>query len=90
MRLPCGRPARPEGNAQGITFTTAMPARSPASVTPAEDQVLQQLLQGLSNRSIATVLVLSPRTVENHISRLLAKTGCQSRTQLLLWAQAER
>ncbi|NBT74023.1 MAG: DNA-binding response regulator, partial [Betaproteobacteria bacterium] len=22
--------------------------------------------------------------------RLLAKTGCQSRTQLLLWAQAER
>jgi DNA-binding NarL/FixJ family response regulator len=67
-----------------------MPARSPASVTPAEDKVLQQLLQGLSNRSIATVLVLSPRTVENHISRLLAKTGCQSRTQLLLWAQAER
>jgi DNA-binding NarL/FixJ family response regulator len=52
--------------------------------------VLQQLLQGLNNRSIAAALVLSPRTVENHISRLLAKTGCQSRTQLLLWAQAER
>jgi DNA-binding NarL/FixJ family response regulator len=67
-----------------------MPARSFASVTPAEDQVLQQLLQGLNNRSIAAALVLSPRTVENHISRLLAKTGCQSRTQLLLWAQAER
>jgi hypothetical protein len=48
------------------------------------------LLQGLNNRSIAAALVLSPRTVENHISRLLAKTGCQSRTQLLLWAQAER
>jgi len=67
-----------------------MPARSFASVTPAEDQVLQQLLQGLNNRSIAAALVLSPRTVENHISRLLAKTGCQSRTQLLLWALAER
>mgnify|MGYP003888747875 FL=1 len=67
-----------------------MPARPLASVTPAEDQVLQQLLQGLNNRSIAAALVLSPRTVENHISRLLAKTGCQSRTQLLLWAQAER
>jgi DNA-binding NarL/FixJ family response regulator len=67
-----------------------MPTHTLATVTPAEDQVLQQLLQGLNNRSIAEALVLSPRTVENHISRLLAKTGCQSRTQLLLWAQAER
>ncbi len=67
-----------------------MPAHTLAAVTPAEDQVLQQLLQGLNNRAIAAALVLSPRTVENHISRLLAKTGCQSRTQLLLWALAER
>ena len=67
-----------------------MPSHILAAVTPAEDQVLQQLLQGLNNRSIAAALVLSPRTVENHISRLLAKTGCQSRTQLLLWALAER
>jgi len=71
-----------------------MPSPSSPTVTPAEHQVLHQvlhhLLQGLSNRSIASALVLSPRTVENHISRLLAKTGCQSRTQLLLWAQVER
>jgi len=67
-----------------------MPAHTLAAVTPAEAQVLQQLLQGLNNRSIAAAMVLSPRTVENHISRLLAKTGCQSRTQLLLWALAER
>ncbi|MBM5820457.1 MAG: helix-turn-helix transcriptional regulator [Cyanobacteria bacterium K_DeepCast_150m_m2_101] len=67
-----------------------MPAHTLAAVTPAEDQVLQQLLQGRNNRSIAAALVLSPRTVENHISRLLAKTGCESRTQLLLWALAER
>ena len=67
-----------------------MPSPTPASVTPAEDQVLRRLLQGLNNRSIAAELLLSPRTVESHISRLLAKTGCQSRTQLLLWALAER
>jgi DNA-binding NarL/FixJ family response regulator len=47
-------------------------------------------VRGLSNRSIAAELVLSHRTVESHISRLLAKTGCKSRTQLLLWALAER
>ena len=59
-------------------------------VSGAESRVLQQLLRGLSNRGIATALVVSPRTVESHISNLLAKTGCTSRTQLLLWARAER
>ena len=67
-----------------------MPAHTLATVTPAEDQVLQQLLQGLNNRSIAAALVLGPRTVESHSSRLLAKPGCESRTQLLLWGLAER
>ena len=85
-----GRPHRPKGNAQGIALNVAMPAPLSPSVSPAEQQVLLHLLEGRSNRSIAAALVLSPRTVENHISKLLAKTGCQSRTQLLLWAQAER
>jgi DNA-binding NarL/FixJ family response regulator len=60
------------------------------SVSPAERHVLQQLLRGLSNRAIATELTLSPRTVESHISRMLTKTGCQNRTQLLLRALTER
>lgn len=68
-----------------------MPANvQPAAVTAAEDQVLQRLLQGLSNRAIAAELLLSHRTVESHVSRMLAKTGCRNRTQLLLWALAER
>jgi len=67
-----------------------MSSLSLPGVTPAEGQVLLQLVRGLSNRSIAAELVLSHRTVESHISRLLAKTGCRSRTQLLLWALAER
>ena len=60
------------------------------AITPAERRVLQELELGLSNKTIAAVLIVSPRTVESHLSSLLAKTGCQSRTQLLLWAQAER
>ena len=60
------------------------------SITAAETQVLQALLEGLSNKAIAAALVLSPRTVECHVSHLLAKTGCNSRTQLLLWAMARR
>jgi DNA-binding NarL/FixJ family response regulator len=58
--------------------------------TQAEALVLAQLQQGLSNRDIARQLVLSHRTVESHISNLLAKTGCSSRTQLLLWALMQR
>lgn len=58
-------------------------------ITPAELRVLQALGSGASNRRIAADLVLSPRTVESHMSSLLAKTGCRNRTQLLLWAIAQ-
>lgn len=57
-------------------------------VTPAEERVLAAVMQGLSNRAIASLLVVSSRTVESHISHLLAKTGCRSRTQLALWGLA--
>ncbi|MGB5134362.1 MAG: helix-turn-helix transcriptional regulator [Prochlorococcaceae cyanobacterium] len=56
------------------------------AISQAEQKVLEQLVRGLSNKGIAAVLVLSPRTIESHISNLLSKTGCSSRTQLLLWA----
>ncbi|QNI71578.1 transcriptional regulator/ LuxR family [Cyanobium sp. NS01] len=48
--------------------------------------MLGLLCRGYSNREIAAALVLSVRTVESHISHLLAKSGCRSRTQLLIWA----
>lgn len=38
---------------------------------------------GLTNREIAERLFLSPRTVEKHVERLLAKTGVQNRSQLV-------
>jgi DNA-binding NarL/FixJ family response regulator len=63
---------------------------SDTQLTPAERRVLQTLELGLSNKGIAEVLIVSPRTVESHLSNLLAKTGCQNRTQLVLWALAER
>ncbi|MFM7676210.1 MAG: helix-turn-helix transcriptional regulator [Synechococcus sp.] len=78
MLSPCPAPAR---------ATAAQPLDP---FTPAEQRVLQQLLCGFSNKGIAAVLVVSPRTVESHVSNLLAKTGCRNRTQLLLWALGER
>jgi DNA-binding NarL/FixJ family response regulator len=58
----------------------------PIPISPAEAKVLQHLRLGLSNRHIAAALVLSPRTIESHVSNLLAKTGCSSRLSLLVWA----
>lgn len=69
--------------APGGTWVEGIP-----TITPAEQKVLLELGRGLSNKGIAAALVLSPRTVESHISNLLAKSGCRNRTQLLLWALA--
>ncbi len=53
--------------------------------TPAETIVIQLLLEGLSNRAIASRLVVSIRTVESHISNALEKSGCRSRLELSMW-----
>lgn len=43
------------------------------------------MAQALSNREVARRLVLSERTVEAHVRRILAKTGHTSRTELIRW-----
>ncbi|QNI47256.1 response regulator transcription factor [Synechococcus sp. A15-60] len=60
------------------------------NLTPAEVAVLNLLLQGMSNRSIAAARLVSIRTVESHISHALDKSGCQSRLQLTLWWMQQR
>ena len=54
-------------------------------ISPAEIRVLQLMLNGSSNRTIAAQLQLSPRTVESHVSAMLDKTGCRNRSQLMIW-----
>ena len=60
-----------------------MPLQQP--LTASETRVSALLLEGLSNKAIAKRLVLSPRTVECHLSRAMAKTGCTNRLELALW-----
>ncbi len=40
------------------------------------------LARGHSNREIAEVLFLSPRTVEHHVARVLHKSGARTRADL--------
>ena len=49
-----------------------------------ENEVLELLLENLSNKEIAVRLHVSLRTVKFHVSNLLAKYGVRGRTDLLL------
>ncbi|WP_436528697.1 ATP-binding protein [Actinoplanes sp. HUAS TT8] len=53
-----------------------------SGVTVREYEILGLLAVRLSNREIAEQLHLSPRTVEKHVARLMAKTGRTDRASL--------
>lgn len=54
-------------------------------LTARELEIARLVGDGLSNRDIARTLVLSPRTVENHVQRVLVKLDFRSRTQIAAW-----
>ncbi|MFS8774795.1 response regulator transcription factor [Synechococcus sp. W65.1] len=55
-------------------------------LTSTETKVLQYVARGMSNREIAEVMRVSQRTIESHVSNMLAKTGLHNRTELARWA----
>jgi len=59
------------------------PARGP--LTRRETEVAALVAEGLSNRDIAARLVISPRTAEVHVERILVKLGFRSRAQVAPW-----
>jgi DNA-binding CsgD family transcriptional regulator len=52
------------------------------SLTPSEANIARLVAGGSSNREIAERLVLSTRTVESHVSHILAKLGVRSRVEI--------
>jgi DNA-binding CsgD family transcriptional regulator len=59
-------------------------------ITAREADVLNLVVQGLSNKEIAATLSLSSRTVEKHVEALLRKLDARSRTHLAAVAEAWR
>jgi DNA-binding CsgD family transcriptional regulator len=57
----------------------AATVRNPAGLTPREFEVLTLLDSGIRNVDIAERLVLSPKTVEHHVSAILRKLGVANR-----------
>lgn len=51
-------------------------------LTEAEWRVAREVARGLSNKEVAAELNLSIRTVENHVSRILAKKNFSNRVEI--------
>ena len=54
-------------------------------LTRREAQIAELVAQGLSNKQIAAQLVISQRTAEGHVERIMQKLGATSRTQIARW-----
>jgi predicted ATPase/DNA-binding CsgD family transcriptional regulator len=71
--------------ALGVKSSAASPEAAKSPLTPREGEIARFVAEGLSNRSIAEILVISPRTVEGHVENILNKLGFAARAQLAVW-----
>ncbi len=55
-------------------------------LTPAEERVFWETIQGYTNKQISERLFISPRTVQTHLSNILNKLNLNNRTQLVRFA----
>ena len=85
------RAARLDGDAAEAVLTAAghrRPARRvrPAGLTAREVEVLGLLARGRSNKEIARLLSISPKTAANHVEHIYAKLAVGSRAAATLYA----
>ncbi len=59
---------------------------APLPLTPAEERVFWEVIQGFTNKQISEILFISPRTVQTHLSNILGKLNLENRTQLVRFA----
>ena len=75
------------GLAESMLLLTLGPADTPppraqpdVALTPRETEVLSWLAKGKTNRDIADILGMSPRTVNKHLEHIFEKLGVETRT----------
>ncbi|TMF41690.1 MAG: response regulator transcription factor [Chloroflexi bacterium] len=74
-----------------MQYFGASPLPSPSQpfpdLTEREREVLALIAQGYTNQAIAERLVISPKTVRNHISSIFSKLQVTSRLEAILRAK---
>ncbi len=59
----------------------------PEPLTPREQEILESIAAGLTNREIGKALVISPQTVKKHTGNIYGKLGVHSRTEAVARAR---
>jgi two-component system, NarL family, response regulator NreC len=59
-------------------------------LTAREKEVLQLLAEGKTNKEVATLLDLSPYTVESHRTNLMQKLNVHNTAEIVLYAVRKR
>jgi DNA-binding NarL/FixJ family response regulator len=61
-----------------------------SALTAREEQILELILKGLSNKEIAQALYLQPQTVKNYVHQVLQKLNLHNRLELIRSQRAPR
>lgn len=71
--------------------TASVPRNArPLGLSSREAEIMSLIAEGHSNGEIAARLVLAEKTVKNHVNRIYAKLGADSRaTAILRWTGAD-
>ncbi len=68
------------------TLAVAPPPPAPLPLTPAEERVFWEVIQGYTNKQISHRLFISPRTVQAHLGSIFSKLHIENRSQLVKFA----
>jgi LuxR family maltose regulon positive regulatory protein len=71
----------------GMVSPESAKATLPEPLTEREQETLELIAAGLTNREIADTLVISPETVKKHASNIYSKLGVGSRTEAVARAR---
>jgi pSer/pThr/pTyr-binding forkhead associated (FHA) protein len=70
--------------ASPLNLPTAPVART--NLTPSEERVFWEVVQGFTNKEIGKRLQISPRTVQTHLSSIMTKLNLENRAQIVRFA----
>jgi DNA-binding NarL/FixJ family response regulator len=82
-----GVPLSPQAARALLPERATRAATAKDNLSPREREVLALVATGLPNKSVATRLSISEKTVKAHLSRIFTVLGVNDRTSAALWAQ---
>ncbi|MFF5233076.1 AAA family ATPase [Dactylosporangium sp. NPDC000521] len=80
--VPWAQRTAAELRAAGDHVAAAAPEDTRAALTAQQARIAELVAGGATNREVAEVLFLSPRTVDHHLRNIFTRLGVRSRTEL--------